>query len=56
MANVELKIQSTELEKPLLLIHYEGWTRKYDEFLMNFNHVDYLYLSNSSLSRVKLLK
>ena len=34
VAQVELKIQSAELEHPLLMVHYEGWTRKYDEFIM----------------------
>ena len=31
-AMVELKIQS-ENREPLLLLHYDGWSRKYDEYL-----------------------
>jgi hypothetical protein len=33
-AVVELKINTVESKTPLLLIHYEGWSRKYDEFLL----------------------
>ena len=33
-AAVELKIQVQNQEQPLLLVHYHGWSRKYDEFLM----------------------
>jgi hypothetical protein len=29
---VELKIQA-ENREPLLLMHYDGWSRKYDEYL-----------------------
>lgn len=32
-ATVELKIQTSELAAPLLWIHFEGWSRKYDEFI-----------------------
>ncbi len=32
-ALVELKLQVSESEVPLLLIHYDGWSRKFDEFL-----------------------
>jgi hypothetical protein len=32
-ATVELKIQSERSKEPLILVHYEGWSRKYDELL-----------------------
>jgi hypothetical protein len=33
-AQVELKIQAEAHDSPLLLVHYDGWSRKYDEFLL----------------------
>jgi hypothetical protein len=35
-AIVELKIK-TASKKPLLYIHYEGWSRKYDEYIFVSN-------------------
>lgn len=33
-AIVELKIQASQQTTPLLLVHYDGWSRKYDEYLL----------------------
>lgn len=33
-AVIELKVQADGCREPLLLVHYEGWTRKYDEWVM----------------------
>ena len=32
-AVVELRIQAESRKQPLLLVHYDGWSRKYDEYL-----------------------
>lgn len=32
-AVVELKISACEQATPLILVHYDGWSRKYDEFI-----------------------
>ena len=33
-AQIELKIQAMDQNDPIVLVHYDGWSRKYDEFLL----------------------
>jgi len=57
-AMIELKISLNEVDgKPLLLVHYDGWSRKFDEFVALNSHrlaPHGLYTSREDIPRYRM--